>query len=376
MQASAKRQRGVVVAGKYRLLRTLGAGGMGEVYVAEHQFTKRQVALKLVSGNVVRGVPQMAERFFAEAEAAASIAHPGIVDVLDAGREDDGTLYLALELLEGQDLETAFARDRLRPADLVRVGVRLLDALAATHATGYVHRDIKPANIFLARSVYGAVQVKLLDFGIAKRMRSEGRTEGNRGTVVGTVEYMSPEQASGEPLDPRADLWSVAALLFRGLAGRPPFLGGDFHRTLLAITTDRPPSLGTLRPDLPDDLIGVIDRGLSPNPADRWSSAEDFAQALSICDHARLYSCENFTETADLSDLIPGDDTSPASQLAPITPDLPRISVEATTAKYAVLPFDEEIAVGQRPVVHTPTLRVRRRNSEVASTSDTQPISV
>ncbi len=362
--AVAKPSRDLLVGGKYRLIRTLGVGGMGEVFEAEHIFTKRRVALKLVAGHLARTVPAMAERFFAEAEAAASIAHPGIVDVLDAGCEDDGTLYLALELLEGQDLESAIRRDRLRPADLVRVGVRLLDALAATHASGYIHRDIKPANIFLARSVYGAVQVKVLDFGIAKRTDADGRTEADRGTVVGTIEYMSPEQASGVALDARADLFAVAAVLFRGLAGRPPFLGGEFHRTVLQITTQRAPSLRAFRPDLPEDLIAVIDRGLARDPDERWSCAEDMAQALQLCDHARLYNCENFTETADLGDLVHDSDERP-SQLAPINGDFPQISVEATTAKYSVLPFVDPDAA-QRPRLHSPTVKVRRRADSVS----------
>ncbi len=364
VSSNSARSRDLLVAGKYRLIRTLGVGGMGEVFEAEHIFTKRRVALKLVAGSLARSVPAMAERFFAEAEAAASIAHPGIVDVLDAGCEEDGTLYLALELLEGQDLESAIRRDRLRPADLVRVGVRLLEALAATHASGYIHRDVKPANIFLARSVYGAVQVKVLDFGIAKRTDPKGKTDPDRGTVVGTIEYMSPEQAQGAPLDSRSDLFSVGAVLFRGLAGRPPFLGGDFHRTVLQITTERAPSLRSFRSDLPDDLVTVIDRALERDVADRWQTAEDMAQALAHCDHARLYSCENFTETADLAELV-HDEATPVSQLAPVHGDFPNISVEATTAKYAVMPFVDDDAP-QRPRLHSPTVKVRRRADSVA----------
>lgn len=351
----AKREE-YVVGGKYRPIRILGQGGMGEVYEAEHIVTKRRVALKIITAAFAKKAPSMERRLFGEAETAASIPHPGIVDVLDAGREPDGTLYLALELLEGQDLENAIRRDRLRPADIVRVAVRLLDALAATHASGFVHRDIKPANVFLARSPYGSVQVKLLDFGIATRIDDVG----DRGTVVGTVEYMSPEQAGSGDVGPKSDLWSVAAVIYRALAGRPPFLGVDFHKTLLRITTEDAPSLRVFRPDLPDDLIDVIDRALSRDPADRWASAEDMAQALALCDHASLYECENVTETADLNELMA---SRPGERLAPLpeSEDIP-IHVEATTAKYVVIPFAEDgDGEPKRSAANTPTLIVRRR---------------
>ncbi|MBK6684111.1 MAG: serine/threonine protein kinase [Deltaproteobacteria bacterium] len=280
---------GTTVAEKYQVEKLLGAGGMGEVYQAEHVYTRRKVALKLVQASVARTMPAVEARFFQEAQAAASVRHTAITEVLDAGREADGTLYLVFELLDGQDLEAAFTTLSFRPADLVRIGVRLLDALAATHASGILHRDIKPANIFLARTPNGATQVKLLDFGIAKRMDADRSVPSERGAVVGTVEYMSPEQAAGVPLDARSDVWSVAAVLFRGLAGRPPFMPCDFHRMVLKVATEAAPSLADFRPDLPDDLIAAIDRALLRERTQRWASAEDMAQALALCDHAELH---------------------------------------------------------------------------------------
>lgn len=280
-----------MIGGRYRLLRLIGSGGMGEVFEAEHRFTLRRVALKLVHAWIVKAYPGGEDRFFREAQVAARIRHPAIVDVLDAGVEAEGTLYLVFELLEGENLEAAFSRQRILPRDLVRIGVRVLDALAAIHAHGVVHRDVKPANVFLAQSLFGGVRVKLLDFGIAKPMektRLGGATE--RGAVVGTVDYMSPEQALGEELDGRADLWATAAMLFRGLAGRPPFVSSIPNRVIVRLVTQDPPLLSSLRPDLPRDLTSVLDRGLRRNREDRWGSAEDMAQALALCEHDRLES--------------------------------------------------------------------------------------
>lgn len=276
---------------KYRVLRLIGRGGMSDVYEAEHVFTKRHVALKLVHARTALATPETVDRFFREAEAAAAIAHPGAVDVLDAGRDADGALYMALEFLKGRDLESSLREERVRPLDLVRIGVRMLDALSAVHARGLVHRDIKPSNVFLAEAANGSLVVKLIDFGIALKVDpATGLAQVERGSVVGTVEYMSPEQASGGAVDARSDLWSVAALLFRGLAGRPPFLPGTLHESILEVTEARAPSLAEFRPDLPIDLIGLIDRGLERDAGERWTSAADMGQNLALCDEPSLAS--------------------------------------------------------------------------------------
>lgn len=289
--SSSKRAIGSLVDNKYRPLRLIGRGGMGDVYEAEHSFTKRRVALKLVQAATTLATPEMVDRFFEEAAAAAAIDHPGVIDVLDAGRDEDGSLYAAFELLQGYDLESALRDELVRPLDLVRIGVRLLDALSAVHASGFVHRDIKPGNVFLARAKNGAFVVKLIDFGIALRMDPDtNQAHPERGAVVGTVEYMSPEQASACPVDARSDLWSVAALLFRGLAGRPPFLPGNLHQTIIELTERQAPSLAELRPDLPIDLISLLDRGLERDPALRWASAGDMGQNLALCDEHSLAS--------------------------------------------------------------------------------------
>lgn len=286
--SSPRRPTGSVVDNKYRILRLIGRGGMGDVYEAEHHFTKRRVALKVVHASAL-ATPEAAARFFRETEATAAVSHPGVVDVLDAGREPGGALYAAFELLLGQDFETALRSDRVRPVDVLRVGVRLLDAVAAVHSRGFLHRDVKPGNVFLARARNGSLVVKLIDFGIAVSVEPEsGVFRRQLGGVVGTIEYMSPEQAGGLEVDRRSDLWSIAALLFRGLSGRPPFVPGNFQKTLRELGSQRPPSLSLLRPDLPLDLVSVVDRGLERHPKDRWACAEDMAQALALCDLQQL----------------------------------------------------------------------------------------
>ncbi len=288
---------GQVIGGRYRLIKLIGVGGMGEVYEAVHQFTYRRVAVKVVHGWIARTSPDVERRFFAEAEAAVLIEHDAIVEVLDAGKEPNGTLFLVFELLEGEDMEAALRDHRVRPSDLVRIATHLLDVLAATHAAGLVHRDIKPANIFLARGSEG-LEVKLLDFGIAKPIRiSSGGGLTNHGSIVGTVEYMSPEQAAGKPLDGRSDLWALAALMFRGFTGRPPYFAENHNLTIVKLMTEDAPSLADFRPDLPEALIEVIDRALRRDPNQRFANAEEMVEALRACELRDLEDLTSITHT-------------------------------------------------------------------------------
>lgn len=268
------------VDGRYALQRHIGSGGMGEVWEALHRFTGRRVALKRLHPALLRTDPDSVQRFFDEASLQASIRHPGVVEVLDAGREADGSAYLVLELLEGEDLESVLRRGRVLPRDLVRVATQLLDALSACHAVGVLHLDVKPSNVFLARSLVRATEVKLLDFGVARKREERGAP------AFGTLEFMSPEQARGEAVDARADLFAVAAILFRGLTGTTPYPCTRLDELVQACRRP-PPGVAAMRPDVPEDLAEVIDRGLAPRRS-RWASAEDMAQALILCDHRQL----------------------------------------------------------------------------------------
>ena len=211
MSTAAVARIGNTIAGKYRLNRLIGVGGIGAVYAAVHQFTGRHVALKLIDP-MVASYEGYAARFLREARAAAEIGHPAICDVLDAGQESDGSLYLALELLEGRTLDAAIEAGDLRFEELCRVGVQLLEGLAAAHDRGIVHRDIKPDNIFLARKD-GELVIKILDFGIAKLYagNADDPATTRAGLTVGTPAYLSPEQAVGGAITPASDTACVRA---------------------------------------------------------------------------------------------------------------------------------------------------------------------
>jgi serine/threonine-protein kinase len=284
---------GQLIAGRYRLERLLGSGGMGAVYEAVHDFTQRRVAVKLMHPAFARS-KTAAERFVREAQAPSSIGHPGIVEVLDGGRADDGTLYLVLELLEGETLAATLRRGALTPAQLVPIALELLDALGAAHEAGFVHRDLKPDNVFLQLSFGGAGEtprVKLLDFGVTAVIDEAGPGLTKAGMILGTPLYMSPEQALGRRVDARSDLWSLGAVCYQALTGHPPFRGSSAQALIVSISTEEHLPLSVVRPGLPLRVVKVIERALDKQPDKRWQSAEEMADALrnalSPDEHAR-----------------------------------------------------------------------------------------
>lgn len=271
---------GDLVAGKYRLNRLIGVGSIGAVYAAVHQFTGKHVALKVIDASVAESAGYAA-RFLREARAAADIGHPAICDVLDAGQEADGSLYLALELLEGRTLEQAIDAEDLRLDEIVEAGIQLLEGLAAAHDRGIVHRDIKPENVFLTWDERGELHLKLLDFGVAKRTREGPEVfQTQQGAILGTPYYMAPEQAAGDPVDARADIWSVGAVLFHALTGRPPFNEDTYNRLIARLLSHDPPSLRGARQDLPDWLYLAVDGALQRDADARWQSARTMAETL------------------------------------------------------------------------------------------------
>ncbi|MFO0610461.1 MAG: serine/threonine-protein kinase, partial [Polyangiales bacterium] len=267
---------GNTVGGKYALQRVLGVGGMGAVYEAVHAYTNRRVALKILGPDYAAS-PDATARFLQEAQAPSSIGHPNIVEVLDAGEDPAVGLYLVLEYLDGEDMESAVEHGRLDLASLLDATLQLLDALGAAHARGFVHRDIKPANVFLVRDRAGRLRAKLLDFGIARDV-ARGLTVGN--VVMGTPHYMAPEQAKGLPVDARADLWSVGAMLFHALAGVAPFDGDNPNVIMVNIILQDAPPLGPRRPDLSKTLVHAVDRALAKSPDARWPDAARMAAQL------------------------------------------------------------------------------------------------
>ncbi len=271
---------GIIVDDKYDICQKIAAGGVGTVYRARHRYTGREVALKLLNEPHCRD-RGMSERFLREAKAAAEIGHPNIVDVVDAGVDKDVGVYVAFELLEGFDLAEALKRRSLSTEQVLQVADAALDALEAAHRVGIVHRDIKPPNIFLIPGEQGALHVRVLDFGAAKRQHvATEETLTTVGTVIGTPAYMSPEQASGEPVDGRTDVWAMGALLFRALAGRMPFAERNPNRLIASIIRDDAPSLGEFRPDLSAGVVQVVDKALVRDPELRWQSASAMQAAL------------------------------------------------------------------------------------------------
>jgi serine/threonine-protein kinase len=284
VEARAHRQLGRVVGGRYQLERILGVGGMGTVYSAVHQITRRRVAVKLIHASVVENTPTAASRFLREAQAASSIDHPGLVAIHDAGQDDDGSLYLVLDLLEGVDLHTAIHTTELSVRQVTEIGLDVLSVLDAAHRRGFIHRDVKPANIFLEKGRDGRTVVRVLDLGIAKQTDANHITA--HGSIVGTLEYMSPEQAQGHEVDGRADVWSLGAVLHAALTKKPPYAADNHFDLLKALVHGRPRSVGDLRPDLPWALVAVVDRALEPDLARRWSSASAMRGALEAVDLA------------------------------------------------------------------------------------------
>ncbi len=271
---------GTIVAGKYRLDRILAQGGMGTVFGGQHEWTHRPVAVKLLNYEHARN-PEIVKRFLQEARAAATLTHSNVVDVLDMGEDQDGTVYMVLELLEGRTLR-AHLREagRLELGELVEILGPVMDALAAAHRRGVVHRDLKPDNVFLTYDEDGRVIPKLLDFGIAK-VRDGDSTATGTGVMIGTPQYMAPEQVRGDrDVGAPADVWSMGVLLYVALSGRMPF-SGDAAATILAkVLTERPPPLRVVAPHVPPEVAGVVDRALSAAPEARFADMAEMAAAL------------------------------------------------------------------------------------------------
>jgi len=251
----------------YRVLKPLGRGGMGEVYLAEDLTLPRRVALKFLSGARTSDEERLG-RFEREARAIARIDHPGVVTVYEAGRHE-GAPFLAMQYVEGETLEERLARGPLDVAEAVRVAIEVADVLSEVHALGIVHRDLKPSNIIVAPKG----RVRLFDFGIASLRGSSALTR--TGSVAGTLEILAPEQVKGGSIDGRVDLWALGVLLYRALTGKPPFSGESPERVLYAIVNDAPDAPMVLRPEIPPDLDHAVRKLLRKDPAHRYQRADE-----------------------------------------------------------------------------------------------------
>ncbi len=291
---------GAQVAGRYRVVKRVGEGGMGEVYLALHEAIEKKVAIKVLKAEYSRKA-DVAARFLQEARSSSRVKHPSVVDVFDFGQLEDGRFFLVLEFLEGHDLAAEVVRrGRLPVSRVVELMLQVAGALAAAHESGVVHRDMKPENIFLEGE-----RAKIVDFGIAK-VRELGeaafvdaptelgaappsRKLTKAGTVFGTPEYMAPEQASGKDVDGRADVYACGCILYELLCGKVPFQGDSVVHTLTLHITEPVPPLRSVAPwiDLSPALEALVARALEKDPARRFASMRELGEALAATPEGR-----------------------------------------------------------------------------------------
>ncbi|WP_053333748.1 serine/threonine-protein kinase [Gemmatimonas phototrophica] len=273
---------GKMFGGRYKVIQQLGEGGMGQVYLAEHVRMKRKSAIKIMRPALVHE-PEALQRFTREAENASKISHPNVASIFDFGETDEGLVYLAMEFIEGESLSALLKREiAMHPVVAADIIAQASDALAAAHELGILHRDIKPDNIMVSKRPDGTFVVKLVDFGIARTMERGSQQVTRTGFAVGTPEYMSPEQLSGDVLDARSDQYSLALVAFIALTGHDAFPNSSSKESLIARLTSRPRRLDEVRDDLdwPNSIQSVFDQSLAPDPSDRFPSVAEFGVAL------------------------------------------------------------------------------------------------
>lgn len=284
---------GTVVASRFQVQRKLGEGGMGAVYKATNITTNRPVALKVMHPEYAQK-KDIVKRFMREAKAATVITHPNVIEVLDVVNTDTGEPVMVMELLEGEPLDSVLDRRGALPlAEVARIMTPVVSAVGAAHARAIVHRDLKPENIFLARGTDGVVRPKVLDFGIAKILDpsqiNEGETKTGAtktGSMLGTPHYMSIEQACGEKdIDHRTDVWSIGIILYVMLSGRRPYEGENYGQILKALMTETPPSVASLVPGLPAEVVDIVERCMARQKDQRpFDLREVYAVLSRFCD--------------------------------------------------------------------------------------------
>ncbi len=273
---------GSIVADRYHVLRKLGEGGMGQVYLAEHVKMGRKSAVKVMNPGMVHDADAIS-RFNREAANASRISHPNVAAVYDFGETGEGLIYLAMEFVEGPPLTQLIAQQgSLPPLRAAEIARQVADALAVAHDMGIVHRDLKPDNIMVARNRDGTDLVKVVDFGIAKAANNDAQKVTRTGLVVGTPEYMSPEQLAGDKLDGRSDIYSLGLVTFTMLTGTLPFPSESAQETMIMRLTDQPKRLSEMKPETSwtPEVQAVMDRALARDASQRYQSAGDFGRDL------------------------------------------------------------------------------------------------
>ena len=263
--------------GRYQIVSELGRGSMGVVYQAHDPQIDRLVALKVLREDRLTSKDYV-QRFLKEATAIGRLSHPGIVTVYDVG-QDHGTIYIAMEFLEGQPLDQLVSNRDFRLRDIVKVGVQVARALHYAHKKGIVHRDIKPPNIIYTEEG----TIKVTDFGIAHIDDPDGQQMTRAGEILGTPVYMAPEQVMGQPVDGRSDLYSLGVILYELTTGRRPFQGENLAAVFRAITQDDPIPPDQLNPDIPPTFSRLILKTMARQPEDRFASGKELAELLESC---------------------------------------------------------------------------------------------
>jgi serine/threonine protein kinase len=293
--------------GRYRIVRELGRGAMGVVWLAEDESLQREVAIKtmLLPGDTAEARQQEA-RFRQEAKAAGGLNHPNVITIHDLGREGDW-LYIAMEVLEGHELRDLMLQGLLPLDQALDIAAQVASGLAAAHAGGIVHRDVKPGNIMV---LAGGV-AKIMDFGVARMQSSDVRTQS--GTMMGSPKYMSPEQVGGHPVDLCSDIFSLGSMLYEMVTGVPAFNGATLGELLQAILHGTPKRAGEVNPRVPAAVEEVIARAMQKNPAARYQDAGEMAQDLTRC---RAELLRGAGDSADI-DLFVGTVGDAQAALAP-----------------------------------------------------------
>ena len=272
---------GDMVQGRYRIGGVVGRGGTGIIYEAEDLHQGRRVAIKTLDADLLAH-PSAVARYQREARTAGAIGHPNICRVFDAGQLPDGRPFLTMELLTGTTLAARIRADGALPfADAVSVQTQVLSALDAGHAQMIVHRDIKPDNVFLTDRIQGVLAVKILDFGIAKSLDTNAELSLTRtGMVVGTPFYMAPEQAKGDTIDHRVDLYACGVMFYEMLTGRRPFHASNYNALMLQVLTSEPRDPREIRPAIPAGFVRVVDKAMRKDPQERYQDASSFLADL------------------------------------------------------------------------------------------------
>jgi serine/threonine-protein kinase len=270
-------QEGEILAGRYRIERTLGQGGMGVVYEATHLKHGRVVAVKVI--RTAQTNPHGMKRFEREARAMARARHPNVVDIFDIDQTDEGVMYMVMERLLGRHLREECKARAVNTGELITWTRQVLDALGTAHALGVVHRDLKPDNVFIVSAYNRSQFAKVLDFGISKVLDEQGVTT-MTSQVLGTPKFIAPEVIRGERTDHRVDVFSVGVMLYHLLSAQWPFGRKEVMPYLASVARDEPVPMAHHRPDLPLGLLAVIARAIARTPEERFSTANEFREAL------------------------------------------------------------------------------------------------